>query len=215
MQRFDRAMSLPAMVRSQILDDLSAIYDDWQHSDLPIEFGEFMYFQQRQPKTFGPLLSIYRRLMPVSTPYLDPELVNLFLSCPYELRREKRVSRALLQRRDPVLAELPDVSSAFSTINATTRARRVLSTWSARTAVTMAILSGDRLRWFNPFATEDVFTAMRRECRKPVVRVVEGLGRAGILSFRQKLLLSQKPIRSSQAGRQARLLTYLPWVDDM
>ena len=214
-RHFDRAMSFPATVRAQILDDLGVLYDDWQRSDLPIEFEEFMYFRQRQPKTFGPLLASYRRVVPVSTPYLDPELINLFLSCPFELRREKRVSRALLQRCDPVLAELPDVSTAFSTVNATTRARRVLSTWSARTAVTLAILSGDRLRWFNPFATEDIFTAMRFECRKPVLHVLAGLKKAGILSSRQELLFSHKPIRSSEAVRHARLLTYLPWIDSM
>ena len=141
MRRFDRAMSFPATVRSQILDDLGTVYDDWQRSALSVEFEEFMYFQQRQPKAFGPLLGLYRRLVPVSTPYLDRELIDLFLSCPFELRREKRVSRALLQRRDPVLADLPDVSSAFSTVNATTRMRRVLSTWSARAAAQRSLLT--------------------------------------------------------------------------
>jgi asparagine synthetase B (glutamine-hydrolysing) len=215
MTRFDLAMSLPAEVRSQIVGDLQALYDDWQQSELSVEFDEYMYIRQRQPKAYGPLLGLYRRLLPVSTPYLDPELVRLFLSCPYELRREKRVTRALLQRRDAVLAELPDVSSAFSTVNASTRARRILSIWSARVASSMAVFTGDRLRWFNPYSTEDVFTAMRRECREPVLHVLAGLRKAGILSSRQELLFRRKPLRSSEAGRHARLLTYLPWVDNM
>jgi asparagine synthetase B (glutamine-hydrolysing) len=215
LERFDRAMSLPSTVRAQIFDDLRVLYDDWKHSSLPIEFDEFMYFRQRQPKTFGPLLASYRRLLPVSTPYLDPELIQLFLSCPFELRREKRVTRALLQRSDAVLARLPDVSSAFSSVNTTTRARRWLSTWSARAAVTMAVLSEDRIRWFTPFATEDVFTAMRRECRTAVLQVLAGLRRAGIMSARQELLFRRKPIHSREAGYHARLLTYLPWIDTM
>jgi hypothetical protein len=215
MNRFDLAMSLPARVRSEIVSDLQAIYDDWLHLGRSIEFDEFMYFRQRQPKTFGPLLTTYRRLLPVSTPYLDPEIIDLFLSCPFELRHEKRVSRALLQRRDAALAELPDVSTAFSTLNTTTRARRVLATWFARASTTMAILTMDRLRWFNPYATEDVFTAMRRECRESVLHVLAGLRRAGVLSSRQELLFQHKPTLSSEASRHARLLTYLPWVDNM
>ena len=208
-------MSLSAGLRSEIFDDLQAIYDDWRQSDHAVEFDEFMYFRQRQPKTFGPLLATYRRLMPVCTPYLDPEIVNLFLSCPFELRHEKRVSRALLQRRDSVLADLPDVSTAFSTVNASTRVRRVLTTWLARAATTMAIASGDHLRWFNPYATEDIFTAMRCECRKSVLHVLAGLKKVGILSSRQELLMRHKPLRSTEAGRHARLLTYLPWVDNL
>jgi asparagine synthetase B (glutamine-hydrolysing) len=215
MKRFNLAMSLPADVHSQIIEDLQVIYDDWKQSDLPVEFDEFMYIRQRQPKAYGPLLGLYRRLVPVSTPYLDSELVSLFLSCPYELRKEKRVSRALLQRRDALLADLPDVSSAFSTLNTATRARRMLSTWSARAASSMAVLTNDRVRWFSPYSTEDVFTAMRRECRDPVLHVLAGLKRAGILSGRQELLFRHKPIRSIEASRHARLLTYLPWVESM
>jgi hypothetical protein len=208
-------MSLAPRVRSEILDDLAAIYDDWQHAELSVEFDEFVYLRQRQPKAFGPLLRTYRRLLPVSTPYLDPEVTSLFLSCPYEIRREKRVSRALLQRRSTVLAELPDVSTAFSTVNAATRIRRVLSTWLARASTTLAVLSVDRLRWFNPYATEDVFSAMRRECREPVLHVLAGLKKAGILSSQQASLLGRKPLRSIEASRQVRLLTYLPWVERM
>lgn len=207
------ALRLERDVQRGIRDDLDQIYERWRDEVPLVEFDEYFYHTQRQPKTFGPLVRMYRKILPVGLPFSDPSLIAPFLSAPYELRAGKRILRLLLHRRSPNLASLADVSSALSSFTVKTRATRLLSVWSGRFSVVLSLVTNDRIRWFSPYGTEDVYGAARREFRPQVLSVLNSLRTRGIVSSAQFEVLRHKPVRSNEVGRHARLLTFLPWFD--
>jgi hypothetical protein len=208
------AMGLPGAVRGAIRQDLEVLYEQWRSSRVPVEFYEYYYHTQREPKMVGPLLQMYRKILSVGTPYGAPEVVRGFLACPYAIRKDKRISRMLLAHRCPEIASVPDVSSSLSDTTISSSLVRLSSIAIGRIAIGTAYMTNDRLRPLNPFGTEDAIGAARKECRPAIVETIGGLLRAGLLTSGQSERFLRKPVRSYDVSPLYRIMSLRPALLD-
>jgi hypothetical protein len=193
-----------------VINDLETVHGEWRQSELPVGFDEYIYLTIRQPKTFAPLLSLYRDCCPVAIPFADPDLARLYLSLPLGERRHKLVQRHLISARAPSVEGLGDVSSSVANATRRQRAQGSLRKWTSRACIALAILSGDSIRPTTPYWTEDLFGAMRKEARPALLATIKGLAAQGILSAGQAQRLRPKPRTSLDANYDVCLLGFYP-----
>ena len=156
------------------------------------------------------LLQAYRDYCKVVVPFADPALVNLFLSAPYCLRKDKLIIRKLMLVRNSKVANLTDLSTAISKQTPQLLLRAKLRKWSSRISLILRLLTNDKIKYFNPYWTEDLIGAYRVECRKPILTSLNALYHQGVLSTQQLLVLKPKPIRSYEVARIGTILSYFP-----
>lgn len=209
---FADSVTLSEEICHEIQQDLYALWKEWKEHHIGIGFDEYIYFTQRQSKAYMPLLQIYRRFCRVSLPFADPCLMAAFLSAPYELRKNKNLTHLLIERRCPALSRPQNVSSSLNSRTLRTRLFCLRRQWSMRSMTGLSVLTGDRCRWISPFATEDVFGAMRVEHRPMILKVLAKLQELGILTDKQSRMLARKPLRAGEVTPSVLLLTLLQWM---
>jgi asparagine synthetase B (glutamine-hydrolysing) len=198
-------------INDTIIADLITIYNEWKNNCHYIGFDEYIYLTQRQPKTFSLLLYSYKNYCEVSAPFSDPALVSLFMSAPFDLRKDKKIIRMLLNLRKPTLANIEDVSSAISkdynitNISSASRRKR-----SSRFAVLLSVITNDSIKYFSPYWTEDLYNAFRCECRNDILATLRYFFENNIITDEQFILLSKKPLRSFEVSRCGKILSFLP-----
>lgn len=193
-----------------VVHDLETVHGEWRQSELPVGFDEYIYLTTRQPKTFAPLLSLYRDCCPVAIPFADPDLARLYLSLPLEERRHKLVQRDLISARAPSVEDLGDVSSSVANATRRQRVQGSLRKWTSRACIALAIVSGDAIRPVTPYWTEDILGAMRKEARPALLETISGLVTQEILSAGQAERFRPKPRTSLEASYAACLLGFYP-----
>lgn len=193
-----------------IKKDLNKLYCEWEQNCNRFEFSEYLYLSQRQSKTFSLLLQSYRKHCDIVTPFADPLLASLFLSAPYDMRKNKQTIRDLIHRNNNKLANIKDLSSAITKNTIENHLRSELRKWSSRVSLGLRVLTKDRIKYFNPYWTEDLIGAYRVECRKAILFALKNLSDQGILSEHQVNILKSKPIRNHEISRIGTILSYMP-----
>jgi hypothetical protein len=205
-------LGIVAPVVSDIGEDLAALYGEWKDNNHTVGFDEYVYLTQRQSKIFCLLVHTYRDFCEVTAPYADPMLARLFLSAPYELRKNKKIMRLMMNLRNPELAHIDDLSSSLSDHSFKHVIRSVQRKWSSRLSVVLNLVTQDTIRYFSPFWTEDLNGAFRCECRHGIVSTVKHLYDSGLISYEQFNLMTKKPVRSYEVYRCGKVLSFLPVV---
>ena len=196
-------------IEDNILADLRVLHEDWLNNNDVIGFDEFLYLSQRQAKTFSNLIHIYRSCINVCAPFSDPCLIKLFLSLPYDLRKEKKIIRLLLSKANKGLSSVPDVSSSVDKSSLRSKFYAEKRRFSTRIQMISNILTCDKYTWISPYTTEDVFGSMRKESFSEIQKVCNKLRDLEIISEFQCEVFKKKAMSSKDAAMQARILSFL------
>jgi len=205
-------MQLGDKIADSIRVDISHIFDEWQQTNPRFGFDEYLYLSQRQSKSYSPLLQMYRSNCMVVAPYSDPDLVKLFLSAPFNLRKDKLIMRKLIAIGNEHLAKISDVSSSITTNSLLYYLRAEWRKWCSRSTLIWNWATNDRLRYVSSYSTEDIKGALRSECRTDILAALEEFKKVGILTKYQRDVLRKKPLRSREVARIAQILTFSPWI---
>ncbi|WP_136514302.1 asparagine synthase-related protein [Geomonas edaphica] len=203
-------LNIDETIISEIILDLEYIYDDWKNNCFNIGFDEYVYLTQRQSKTFSLLIQTYKKYCEVVAPFSDPLLEKLFISAPFDLRRDKKIIRQLMNMRRPDLSNIEDLSSSISLQTTKQYIHSMRRKWSSRFAVLSSLCTNDKIRFFSPYWTEDLNGAFRRECRNDILSTLRYLFDNDVINYEQFKILAGKPVRSNEVSRCGKILSLLP-----
>jgi hypothetical protein len=152
----------PPEVRDAVLHDLEWLVRDATALHEPIQFDEYYYFVERQPKLithiFNALVTSHIRL---SFPYMDGAWARFFLSLQGRFRYQRKLFRDSLSRACPRVGELPSLGTG-GVVTSWSRSRR--SAMLQRIGQLQQIvekLSFGKLSFPDPCQTENVRHVLR------------------------------------------------------
>ncbi|MBN2790219.1 MAG: hypothetical protein JXR69_08510 [Candidatus Delongbacteria bacterium] len=104
---------IPQKITDEIISDLEKLFTDWKLNRTISSFNEYVYIRERNSKFMFGLVNVWRRYTNVIIPPLDHRIENLFMSLPDSSRKYKAIVNRLLNRIDPKLLNINNVSSIF------------------------------------------------------------------------------------------------------
>lgn len=207
------AFDIPKEIVAEIISDLGKIWQQWTHCAPIIDFDEYFYFSQRQPKTFSLLAELYRHYLPTAFPFADELIIDLFLQVPPQLRKAKLVMRRLINMKAPSLKNVPDVSSAFLNETLRDKIKGHIQRNLGRITYLLPRLTGDQIYWISPFMTENLDQAFRVIHYNRILNTAQRLHELDLISAKLLKIVKTKSFYEWDSNLAARLLTLSEWEE--
>jgi len=168
--------NIPSNIRNQILDDCSMVFESARGLESQFSsLNEFKYITDRNPRFHISLAFIQGQFMGTVLPFADFDVLDIAMKVPIEKRYQKQILSKLISHIDPKLSQIGSSANTEYFYGRKSRLRHgnVVEKMKFNhfrflnlTSQLISWVSSGRLRFGNPYQTEDQLGVYRKSFDK-------------------------------------------------